>query len=71
MKMFHEGQKVKFNGQSSIINDRDYAGCVGVVDFQGRETLGVPGLGYVLIKCGKQRKPRLIGFHQDSLELVD
>jgi hypothetical protein len=70
MDRFTEGQKVRFNGRTNIINDEKYAGQVGTVYFQQREVLGVPGLVYVHIKAPGQRTNRCIALHQEALEVV-
>jgi len=70
MDKFSEGQKVRFNGKTNVLNDKKYAGQVGTVYFQQMEVLGVPGLVYVHIKAPGQRTNRCISVHHEALEVV-
>jgi hypothetical protein len=65
--MFTQGQQVRFNGKTNHINDLVYAGQIATVDFHLYES---PTLVRVYIKSPKQRKPRSVVFHMDSLEAV-
>jgi hypothetical protein len=69
-KQFAEGQAVRFDGRTNVINDRVYAGLVGTVHFQCREEMGVPGLVYVNFRLPKQRRDRCISVHHESLTAV-
>ena len=65
------GQKVRFNGKTNIINDREYTGQVGTVDFQCSNVPGYEWKVYVLIRKAGQRKDRCISVHREALEIVE
>jgi hypothetical protein len=65
------GQKVRFNGKTNIINDREYTGQVGTVDFQCSSVPGYEWQVYVLIRKPGQRKDRSISVHREALDLVE
>lgn len=65
-----QGQKVRFNGRTNILNDKVYTGLIGTVDFQCSSSSGNEHLVYVFIRKEGQRKDRCIGFHREALEVV-
>lgn len=65
------GQKVRFNGKTNIVNDLEYTGQVGTVDFQCSNIPGYEWQVYVFIRKAGQRKDRCISVHREALDLVE